>query len=133
MAELFSSEWMQVFMEEWNAEPELSDALANIGFNSIISYGLLDEENPRGHIVVEEGKVVSAGGDEKEMSWDVRASMETWLSWMEKPPGMMKLGMAFTSGKMQFKTGDYTAMVKDPRMAGPFIKSFGVMGRVDKK
>ncbi len=131
MSELFSGEWMKRFMDEWNAEPDLSDALAQIGFNSVISYGLLSEEDPRGYIDVRDGKVVSAGEPEgKELSWDVRASEETWKTWMEKPPGMMKLGMAFTSGKMQFKVGDYTAMVKDPRMAGPFIKSFTVMGRV---
>jgi hypothetical protein len=46
------------------------------------------------------------------------------------PPGMMGLGMAFTTGKMKFVVGDYTAMIKDPRMAGPFIKSFSVMGQV---
>jgi hypothetical protein len=28
MAELFSDEWMKSFMQQWNAEPELSDALA---------------------------------------------------------------------------------------------------------
>jgi hypothetical protein len=31
---------------------------------------------------------------------------------------------------MKFKVGDYSAMIKDPRMAGPFIKSFSVMARV---
>ncbi len=48
---------------------------------------------------------------------------------MSKPPGMMGLGMAFTSRKMKFVVGDYSAMIKDPRMAKPFIKSFSVMGR----
>jgi hypothetical protein len=43
---------------------------------------------------------------------------------------MMGLGMAYTTGKLKFKIGDYMAMVKDPRMAGPFIKSFTVMGQV---
>ena len=42
---------------------------------------------------------------------------------------MMGLGTAFATGKIKFKIGDYSAMVKDPRMAGPFIKSFSVMGR----
>jgi len=41
----------------------------------------------------------------------------------------MALGMAFTAGKMKFKVGDYSSMLKDPRMTGPFIKSFSVMGR----
>jgi hypothetical protein len=43
---------------------------------------------------------------------------------------MAGLGMAFTTGKMKFQTGDYFAMIKDPRMAMPFIKSFSVMGGV---
>jgi hypothetical protein len=47
---------------------------------------------------------------------------------MAKPPGMMAIGSAFAMGKLKFQVGDYSAMVKDPRMAGPFIKSFSVMG-----
>jgi hypothetical protein len=42
----------------------------------------------------------------------------------------MSLGMAYTTGKLKFKVGDYMAMIKNPSMAGPFIKSFSVMGRV---
>jgi hypothetical protein len=49
---------------------------------------------------------------------------------MEKGIGMMGLGMAYTARKLKFQVGDYMAMVKDPRMAGPFVKSFSVMGRV---
>ena len=47
MAELFSDEWMKRFMEEWNKEPELSDALAKINFNSVIAYGFDGEDKPR--------------------------------------------------------------------------------------
>lgn len=32
MSDLFSPEWMQAFGEQWNAEPELSDALAKNRF-----------------------------------------------------------------------------------------------------
>ena len=42
---------------------------------------------------------------------------------------MMSLGVAYTSRKLKFRVGDYGAMVKDPRMAGPFIKSFSAMGK----
>jgi hypothetical protein len=63
------------------------------------------------------------------MNWDLRASAEQWAKWMSKPPGMMGLGAAFTTGKIKFVVGDYKGMLKDPRMAGPFIKSFTVMGR----
>lgn len=130
MAELFSSEWMTSFMEQWNGEAELSDALAEIGFNSVIGYGYPNEDQPRGVLKVENGKAVAAGPYNGEtLSWDLRATAEQWGKWMDKPPGMMGLGTAFATGKIKFKVGDYGAMIKDPRMAGPFIKSFSVMGR----
>ena len=76
------------------------------------------------------GQVVEAGNYAgQELNWDLRASEDNWNKWMKKPPGMMGLGMAYTSRKMKFNVGDYGAMIKDPRMAGPFITSFAVMGR----
>lgn len=130
MADLFSDAWMQSFKEQWNAEPELADALAKIEFNSVIGYGFPGEEKPRGVITIESGKATSAGAYNGEaMNWDLRASAEQWGKWMASPPGMMGLGAAFTTGKIKFIVGDYKAMLKDPRMAGPFIKSFSVMGR----
>jgi hypothetical protein len=131
MPELFSEEWIKGFMGQWNDEPELSDALAEIGFKSVIAYGLDGEDQPRAYLKVENGKATDAGVySGQAVNWDLRASAEQWQKWMEKPPGMMGLGMAYTSRKLKFKVGDYSAMVKDPRMAGPFIKSFSVMGRV---
>jgi hypothetical protein len=130
MADLFSEEWMQSFMNAWNAEPDLSDALAQIGFNSVIGYGFDGEDTPRGVLVVENGKAVSGGIYNGEtLNWDLRASYDNWLKWIQKPPGMMGLGMAYTSRKLKFEVGDYGAMVKDPRMAGPFVKSFAVMSK----
>ncbi len=131
MAELFSEEWMQGFAEHWNAEPELSDALAQIGFNSVIGYGFDGEAQPRGVLTVENGKASKGETfNDQTMNWDIRASEDQWNKWIAKPPGMMGLGMAFTSRKMKFVVGDYSSMIKDPRMAGPFIKSFAVMARV---
>lgn len=131
MADLFSDEWMKGFMEQWNADPDLSSALGQIGFGSVIGYGFDGEDQPKGIITVENGQAVSAGAYNGEtLNWDIRCSDAQWKKWMGKPPGMMGLGMAFTSGKMKFKVGDYGAMLKDPRMAGPFIKTFSVMGRV---
>lgn len=130
MAELFSDEWMKSFMEQWNAEPDLSDKLAAIQFNSVIGYGFDGDDKPAGVLVVENGKATNAGAYQgEELNWDLRAEPEHWAKWMKKPPGMMGLGVAYTSRKLKFNVGDYGAMVKDPRMAGPFIKSFGVMGR----
>ena len=130
MADLFSDEWMKSFMNQWNAEPELADALAKISFNSVIGYGFDGEDQPRGVLTVQNGKGVSAGTYKGEtLNWDLRASFDNWNKWLAKPPGMMGLGMAYTSRKLKFNVGDYGAMIKDPRMAGPFIKSFTVMGR----
>lgn len=130
MAELFSAEFMSKFMEEWNNEPELSGALEKIGFNSTIGYGFDGEDQPRGVLKIENGKAVAGGTYAgEELNWDLRATAENWQKWMQKPPGMMGLGMAYTSRKLKFNVGDYAAMIKDPRMAGPFIKSFSVMGR----
>lgn len=131
MSELFSDAWMQGFMNQWNAEPELAGALEQIGFGSVIGYGFEDEAQPRGVISVESGRAVSAGAYQGEtLNWDIRCSEAQWNKWIGKPPGMMGLGVAFTSGKLKFRVGDYAAMLKDPRMAGPFIKSFAVMGKV---
>ncbi|OSM06914.1 SCP-2 sterol transfer family protein [Magnetofaba australis] len=131
MADLFGDEWMKKFQEEWNKESELSDALAKINFNSNIGYGIDGEDTPRGVLVVENGKAtIGCAYDGQELNWDLRASEDNWNKWIAKGLGMMGLGMAYTSRKLKFQVGDYGAMIKDPRMAGPFIKSFTVMGRV---
>ena len=131
MADLFSAEWMASFADHWNAEGDLTGPLGDIGFNSVIGYGFPDDDQPAGVLVVENGKAVSGGAyDGEELNWDIRASADQWNKWIAKPPGMMGLGAAFTTGKMKFKVGDYGAMLKDPRMAKPFIKSFSVMGKV---
>ncbi len=130
MSDLFSDDWMKSFMAEWNDEPDLSDALAKIDFKSVIGYGFQGDDAPLGVLVVEDGKATAAGAyNGEEMNWDIRASQAQWDKWISKPPGMMGLGAAFTTGKMKFVVGDYGAMIKDPRMAKPFIKSFSVMSR----
>lgn len=129
MAELFSEEWMQGFKDRWNADNELAGALAKIGFNSTIGYGFDGEDSPRAVLRVENGQAVDATAySGQELNWDLRATSDNWNKWMKKPPGMMGLGMAYTSRKLKFNVGDYTAMIKDPRMAGPFIRSFSAMG-----
>ena len=132
MADLFSDAWMKEFMEEWNKEPELADALAKIDFTSNIAYGFLDDDKPTGILTISNGKAVAGGAyNDEEMNWDLRASADSWQKWLEKGLGMASLGAAYMTGKLKFKTGDYKAMIKDPRMAGPFVKSFTVMGRVN--
>ncbi|WP_293645606.1 SCP-2 sterol transfer family protein [Thiolapillus sp.] len=131
MADLFSADWMDSFAQEWNGESDLTGPLGEIGFNSVIGYGFPDDDQPRGVLVVANGQAVSGGAyNGEELNWDIRASEDQWKKWIAKPPGMMGLGVAFTSGKMKFKVGDYGAMLKEPKMAKPFIKSFSVMGKV---
>jgi len=130
MADMFTSDWMQSFQNVWNTEAGLSDELEKIGFTSTIAYGFVGDDAPMGVLVVENGKAVSGGAYEgQDVNWDMRASQGDWEKWLKKPPGMMGLGMAYTSRKLQFAVGDYGAMVKDPRMAGPFVKSFAAMAK----
>ena len=133
MAALFSDEWMKQLMDAWNNEPEVKDKLAEIGFNSVIVCGFKDEDDPRGVFVVENGVCVRAGSwsaDDPEPNWDMRADMDDWLKWVKKGIGMMGMGTAFATGKLKFKVGDYKAMMKDPRMANPFVKSFNLMQQI---
>ena len=128
---MFEEDWMKKFQQAWNVEPGLADALQQINFNSVIAYGFSGADKPVGILTVENGQAVSAGAYNGEtVNWDLRASDEHWAKWAKKPPGMMGLGVAYTTGKLKFLVGDYGAMIKDPRMAGPFIKSFSVMGKI---
>lgn len=131
MADLFSADWMNGLKDEWNNDPEVKDALAAIGFNSVIACGFKGEDAPRGIFVVENGECVRAGDyDGSDVDWDMRADRANWLKWASNGIGMTGLGTAFAMGKLKFLKGDFKAMIKDPRMAGPFVKSFGLMGNV---
>ncbi len=131
MSDLFSPEWMAAFAAEWNSDPHLGPALGEIDFTSNVAYGILGDDRPMGVLHVQKGMAVSSGAYAGEpLNWDIRASRETWESWLKSPPNMMKLGVAYTTKKLQFQVGDYGAMIRDPRMAGPFIKSFDAMSRV---
>ena len=134
MAALFSDDWMKAFGQAWNDEPDLGDALAKIGFNSAIGYGFPGEEQAAGlHRRARTARSWLSGAyDGQELNWDLRASEADWEKWCDKGLGMMALGMAYTRGKLKFQVGDYGAMIKNPAMAGPFIKSFSVMGRVPR-
>lgn len=131
MAELFSDEWMKQLQDAWNADPEVSGRLAEINFSSVIACGYKGEDQPRGVFVVENGKCVRAGAyDVETPDWDMRADKKDWMKWIAKPFGMTGMGMAVTTGKLKFLKGDFKSMIKDPRMAGPFVKSFGLMSSI---
>ncbi len=131
MTDFFSSRWMTAYRDAWNAEPELAEMLSGVGFDAVIGYGVLDEPHPRGVLHVENGRVVNAGPYRGEdLAWDLRAAEATWQNWLQRPPGMMQIGAAYTTGKFQILAGDYISMIKDSRMARPFVKSFETMAKI---
>lgn len=131
MAELFTDEWSQAYMDTWNADTEIVDTLARAGFSSVVGFGFVDEEVPAFVMTIDNGKVISiAKKPVDEIKWDIRATKENWMSLIVKPPGLMKLGIAYTSRKIRFRTGDYATMIRDPSLANAFVKSFGLMGKV---
>jgi len=131
MSELFSKEWGQAYRDAWNGDQEITSTLQKAGFNSIVAFGLADEDTPRFVMTIKDGLVISIDEQpQDDINWDIRATQENWLSLVAKPPGLMKLGIAYTSRKIRFKKGDYATMVKDPSLAGAFVKSFGLMSRI---
>lgn len=131
MSELFSKEWGKAYKNAWNEDGEITVTLRNAGFNSVVAFGLDNEAAPRFVMTIDNGLVTAIEGQsEAAIKWDIRATQENWLSLIAKPPGLMKLGIAYTSRKIRFKKGDYSTMVKDPELAGAFVKSFGLMSKI---
>ena len=131
MAEMFSSEWAMAYMDIWNSDAEITNVLSNAGFSSVVAFGYTNEDSPRFVMTIENGKMVSV--DKKPVDaikWDLRADQDFWQALLLKPPGLMKLGMAYTSRKLRFNKGDYATMVKDPSLAGACVKCFAMMGKV---
>ena len=131
MADLFSEEWAQSFKDAWNADEEITASLQRAGFSSVVAFGLPETNEPSFVMVIENGKVSSVNAaSEDDIKWDIRANADDWLSLIVKPPGLMKLGIAYTSRKLRFRKGDYATMIRDPSLAGAFVKSFALMGKV---
>lgn len=125
---LLTEEWINKLKDGWNETPEIFEKLADINFNSTIACGFQGEENPRCVFKVENGKAIHGGlYNNEELDWDMRASLESWEKWSKKTLGMTGMTMAVARGKLQFKKGDFKAMIKNPSMAGPFVKSFSLM------
>lgn len=131
MSQLFSNEWINALKDAWNATPEVADKLAEINFCSTITCGFKNDEKPSCVFVVENGQAVSAGlYNGEEADWDMRADQKDWEKWSKKPLGMTSMGMAVATGKLKFVTGDFKAMIKNPSMAGPFVRSFALMTEI---
>jgi hypothetical protein len=131
MADLFSDEWAQAYKDAWNADEEITASLQRAGFNSVVAFGLPNATEPAFVMSIQNGLIASVNRTAVEdIKWDIRATKDDWLSLIVKPPGLMKLGIAYTSRKLRFLKGDYATMIKDPSLASAFVKSFALMGRV---
>ena len=60
------------------------------------------------------------------LNWDLRATEEWWRSKIVSPPGYSALAGAYMWGSLKFFVGNYSAMIRNPSMAGPFVKSFSL-------
>jgi hypothetical protein len=128
MSELFSKDWARRYQDVWNGPQGIAEELASVGFSSVVAFGLEQEEEPRCVLTISHGQVVRAGPPNgEEVLWDLRAEPEEWQKLLEKPPGLMKLGLAYTSRKLKFKKGDYAAMIKNAHLANAFVKCFALM------
>ena len=131
MIQLFSEEWINKLKDLWNNDPEVSGKLAEINFSSTIACGFKNDELPKCVFVVENGVAVSAGLYNGETTdWDMRGDEKNWAKWTTKPLTMTSMGMAVATGKLQFRSGDFKAMIKNPSMAVPFVKSFTLMTQI---
>nr|WP_299489462.1 SCP-2 sterol transfer family protein [Acaryochloris sp. IP29b_bin.137] len=107
MSDLFSPTWMQAYLNQWNAEPELASALATIHFNSTIAYGFKDVAMPKGVLTIETGRAIKAEPYiDQPLNWDLRATPEDWQKWQSNGLSMMGLSMAYMSGKLKFVVGN---------------------------
>jgi len=130
MSELFSNDWAQRYKDIWNGPQGIADELGRAGFSSVVAFGMDGEEPPRCVLVISQGKIMTAGPHKGEnIVWDLRADKDEWQQMMDKPPGLMKLGLMYTSRKLKFKKGDYAHMIKDPALAGAFVKCFALMAQ----
>jgi hypothetical protein len=131
MADLFSDEWAQAYKDAWNSDDEITGSLARAGFNSVVAFGLPEDSDPAFVMSIQNGMISSINNSPlDDVKWDIRATRDDWMSLIVKPPGLMKLGIAYTSRKLRFTKGDYATMIKDPSLAGAFVKSFALMGKV---
>lgn len=131
MSQLFSEEWMIALKNEWNNSPEVFEPLQKASFSSRIGYGFQGEPSARGYISVENGKVVQAGAmDDSELDWDLRASPENWVAWIEHGFGLSKLGPAIATKALVFNKGNYRQMIQNLSLSQPFLQHFKLMGNI---
>jgi len=131
MSVLFSQDWMQAFGNAWNKDAKMVETLSKADFTTIIGFGFTNEDKPRGAIEVLQGKVAACGSYAGQpLVWDLRASISDWEEWLTKGFGLAKLGVAVSSGRLKFNSGDYRQMIRKPELASPFLHHFEIMSGI---
>lgn len=126
MIPLFSERWMADLKSEWNSAPQVFEPLQKATFSSRVGYGFVEESQPRGVLVIENGMATStlSGINSSEVDWDLRATEDHWKGWIENGFSLYNLGIAFATHQLQFQKGDYAQMLKNPLLSRPFVRHF---------
>lgn len=131
MSKLFNEEWMKRFQSEWNRDTRSTNDPQIQNHEFTIGYGFPEEGSPRGCVVLNNGQITEAGPYQGQMlDWDLRAKELHWKDWLNREIGSSSIGLAYTTGKLKFVSGDYRQIVKNPDIKRSFIKGFSVMGRL---
>ena len=128
MEVLFSEGWAKHFTSKWNKNTEMVTQLAAANFDAIVAFGYTDSEPPAVSIEIKNGTIIKAQiysqGQLGTPQWDLRATPEQWGKWRGNGPGIGGLGVAIANKQLQFRAGDYRKMIRQPMLAGPFLKFF---------
>lgn len=131
MSELFTAAWMKQLQDKWNATEDITVPLSKAGFSSRIGYGFKGDEQALVMLVIENGLVTQAGDyDGSPLDWDLRADPDKWLEWINEGFGLTKLGPAVVTGALQFATGNYRQMIRNPALSNPFLQHFSLMQQI---
>lgn len=130
MDTFFTDAWVKALPEKWNRDPDMTTPLGQANFNAVIAFGLSSDLDPRVIIKVTNGRIEKAEmyrGGAYELDWDLRATAETWSKWQTSGLGLTGLGVAVSSGALEFRKGDYRKLIRTPALAGPFLKFFSLL------
>ena len=131
MTKLFNEDWMKQFQSEWNKDTRLTKNTALPRNKLTIGYGFPEEGSPRGCVVLNNGQMHEAGPYQGQaLDWDLRAKELHWKDWLNREIGSTSIGLAYTTGKLKFHSGDYWQIIKNPEIKQSFIKGFSIMGRI---
>ncbi len=132
MSDFLSNEWINKLEQAWNHNQEMVDALSKVSFTASIGYGFIKEKKPRCYISVINGKIIQAGiYNNQDLDWDLRAEPKNWQRWLKDEGfGLKNLGPAVALGRLKFVKGNYREMIRNPKLAIPFLNHFDLMGDI---